>query len=136
MDSINLRLCSSSEVAFSYWRLSAVRRWLCLTATHSLDIVEVYLDLVPHAICDFLQLDHVLQLGLGARVGGVLFVIDHVILVVVVIAGKVEPLELVCSFGRGGFVVFEKVNKGSCVLLSAGGMVLSARAVYKPSCSL
>lgn len=97
--------------------------------THRLDVVEVYLDLVAHAIGNLLKLVHVLQLGLVARLGcgAAILVVDHVVVILGAIAVQVEALELVRCLGRGGLVVFEEINKGSYAVLAKGGQVLCTR---------
>jgi hypothetical protein len=102
----------------------------------SLDIVQIDLDLVSHAIRYVLQLVHVLQLRLVARLRsigrGIVRVVHHVVLLFAV-AIEIQTFQLVRSFGGGGLVVLEEVDEGSYVLLARVWCVL--RRVYKPSCS-
>jgi hypothetical protein len=85
--------------------------------TYSLHVVQVDDNPVALAVGDFLQLVHVLDLGLAAAGSccirrSVVRVVDHVVLFFGV-AIKVEVAQLVGGFGGRGFEVFEEVDEGS-----------------------
>jgi hypothetical protein len=98
--------------------LSALRPSTVVVPTHSLDIVQIYDNLVALAVGDLLQLVHVFDLGLSiarscAAGGWVVRVVDHVVLLLFALAIEIQPLQLVGGFGGGRLEGLEEVDEGT-----------------------
>jgi hypothetical protein len=106
--------------------------------THSLDIVQIYDNLVTLAIGNLLQLVHVFDLGLSiarscAAGGWVVRVVDHVVLLLFAFAIEIQPLQLVGGFGGGRLEGLQEVDEGTYAPLAVVSGV--SQSVYAPSCS-
>ena len=101
--------------------------------TDGLNVVQVDVDRVAHAVGNVLQLAHILELRRGGHLGGTaVAAVAHGIFVVVIAAARErQALELVGGFCRRRLEGLEEVDQGACTR-SAGSF---APGAHTPCCS-